>query len=119
MLKIIVCLLLAVPLLSQAQSEYPYSVLPGQSKEIKSTTDTLWVMKHSQMQKAIFAAKENKLLKEEIALLRDKGKLTNQATSVRDSLLSLSQQDANHYKQQWLECDKDFQTVTKNTNNSD
>ncbi|MEN9444741.1 MAG: hypothetical protein RIS47_1631 [Bacteroidota bacterium] len=113
MRKLLVIILLSLPSIIWAQTDYPYSILPGQNKAVQSASDTLWVMKHSQMQKAIFAAKENKLLKEQIAVLTDKVSLLDKATSVRDTTLNLTQQDVNHYKQQWLDCDKDLQTVVK------
>jgi hypothetical protein len=113
MQKLLVVLLILGPLLSKAQKDYPYAILPGAQQTAGATSDTLWVMKHSQMQKAIVAAKENKILKEQIVALNEKIALMGNRGGVQDSLTFLYRDKAEHYEKQWRECDNDLQIVAK------
>lgn len=113
MQKLVLVFLLMLPLLGLAQKDYPYVILPGQEQTVGSATDTLWVMKHSQMQKAIMAAKENKLLKDQVTTLTEKISLMDNRGGAQDSLAILYRDKAEHYEKQWRDCDKDLQIVAK------
>lgn len=114
MIRYIFTFIVLLPLLGLAQEpSYPMEVLPGQSKTISSRNDTLWVLKHSQMQKALSFGKENRLLKEEIDILRQKIGTQNNITQEKDTLNSLHAKDAVYYKQLWQDTDKDLQTVAQ------
>lgn len=112
--RYLLSLLLLVPLLALAQEpKYPIEILPGQSKTFSPSSDTLWVLKHSQMQKALMFGKENKLLQEEVQLLRQQVQTHGQLNNATDTLAQYYAKDAAHYKGYWQECDKDLQIVAR------
>lgn len=102
-----------LPSLVLGQKKYPQEILPGQQKLVTAAQDTLWVLKHSQLQRALIFAKENKLLKEEILVLKQKVGTKSNLNSECDSLVSLHQKDAIFYKEKWLESDKDMDKVVR------
>ena len=102
-----------LPLLTVGQTSYPYEILPGQSKTISAAQDTLWVLKHSQLQRALIAVKTNKLLNEEISVLKQKIETKSELTFETDSLVKLHQKDAEFYKNKWQESEQDIDKVVK------
>lgn len=113
MMRIVIIILLFAPLMGLAQKNYPYAILPGQEQVVKHEVDTLWVLKHSQMQKAIAAARKSKLLSQQIEILTEKLALTDNKGGTQDSLTVLYSDKAEHYERQWRECDNDLQVVVK------
>lgn len=112
--KIIIALvLLCLPFCMLAQKKYPQAVMPGQTETLTPTADTLWVMKHSQMQKAIEFAKQNKILKEQVGILESKVGIGGELSTEKDSLMAVYKKDAEYYKGNWNECDTDFKKVAK------
>ena len=93
------------PALSQ---EYPIVILPGEQELIKPLADTLWVLRDSQLKKAIISAKKliiseeiNAELHQKVALLESKGLLS-------DSLIIDLKGDRNFYKTKWNVCSEDI-----------
>ncbi len=93
------------PVLAQ---KYPIVILPGEQELIKPLNDTLWVLKDSQLKKAIISAKKliieeeiNAELYQKVSLLESKGLVT-------DSLIIDLKDDRNFYKTKWDVCSEDI-----------
>jgi hypothetical protein len=96
----------------QAQS-YPQEVLPGESKTIEPITDTLWILKDSQLKKAIISAKKL-LIEEEISAdLRKKIALMQEKDLVKDSLVLDYKKDRDFYMKNWKDCTNDVDLLIK------
>ncbi len=108
----LILLVAFLPLFALGQN-YPYEILPGQSKLVQPEQDTLWVLKHSQMQRAIIFGKENKLLKEEIAILKQKIGTKTNINQESDSLVALCKKDLEFYMTKHQEAEKDLSIVVK------
>ncbi|MBN1251796.1 MAG: hypothetical protein JXR51_01090 [Bacteroidales bacterium] len=92
---------------------YPEVILPGTEKIIQNETDTLWVLKDSQLKKAIIAAKQliieeqiNDELKKKISLMTDKD-------LVKDSLVVDLKKDRDFYENNWKTCSKDIDILIR------
>jgi len=93
------------PVLAQ---EYPIVILPGEQELIKTSTDTLWVLKDSQLKKAILSAKKLKIEEEINAELHQKVSLLESKGFVTDSLIIDLKDDRNFYKTKWDVCSEDI-----------
>lgn len=103
--------LLLVGSLSFAQ-QFPFPVIPvqentvsGGQQIISTATDTLWIMKNSQMKKAVIAAKENKVLNEQLKVNAEKISLLEKKCAETDSLRSIMQKDRDFYIKSYKTCD--------------
>jgi len=91
--------------------QYPFAVLPGQTQSVAPEKDTLWILKDSQLRKAIGAAKELKISNEQLKTKDEKIKLIQLQSTEKDSLISLLKKDRDYYVTTWKNCDADLQKV--------
>ena len=93
------------PVLAQ---KYPIVILPGEQELIKPSTDTLWILKDSQLKKAIISAKKLRIGEEINAELHKKVSLLESKGLVTDSLIIDLKEDRNFYKTKWDVCSQDI-----------
>ncbi|MFN8258187.1 MAG: hypothetical protein U0W24_21040 [Bacteroidales bacterium] len=92
---------------------YPQEILPGESKTIEPGTDTLWILKDSQVKKAIASAKKLQIEEEISNELRNKIKLMEQKDLTKDSLINIYKTDRDFYMNNWKECSNDIDLLIK------
>ena len=109
---ILLFLLLSFSYIAHAQ-KYPVVVLPGEQKVLKSEIDTLWVLKDSQLKKAISAAKKLKITEEINAELYKKVDLLEQKNLIKDSLIIDLKEDRKFYENKWNTCQQDMDILIK------
>ncbi len=109
---ILLLLLLSFSYLAHAQ-KYPVVVLPGEQKLLKPDFDTLWVLKDSQLKKAIAAAKKLKITEEINAELYKKVDLLEQKNLIKDSLIIDLKEDRKFYENKWNTCQQDVDILIK------
>ncbi len=109
---ILLFLLLSFSYIAHAQ-KYPVVVLPGEQKVLKPEIDTLWVLKDSQLKKAITAAKKLKITEEINAELYKKVDLLEQKNLIKDSLIIDLKEDRKFYENKWNTCQQDVDILIK------
>ena len=92
---------------------YPEVILPGNKKTIENQKDTLWILKDSQLKKAIIAAKKLKVEEQITFELRKKINLMDEKDLVKDSLVIDLEKDRDFYKTTWKTCSKDIDILIK------
>jgi len=113
MIKKIICLLfLIIPLYVVAQ-QYPQEIMPGTSKTITATTDTLWILKNSQLKNAIIKAKELEIANQQIEELKKIIGKTDTKDTEKDSLIVDLKKDRDYYKDIWQKTDNNLNKVAK------
>jgi len=93
------------PVLAQ---KYPVVILPGEQKLVKPVTDTLWLLKDSQLKKAIISAKKLRIEEEINAELHKKVYVLESKDLIKDSLILDLKADRNFYKDKWDVCSQDI-----------
>ena len=93
--------------------KYPEVILPGNVKTIENQKDTLWVLKDSQLKKAIIAAKKLKIEEQITIELRKKISLMDEKDLVKDSLVLDLKKDRDFYKSNWETCSKDIDILIR------
>jgi hypothetical protein len=93
--------------------KYPVVVLPGEQKVLKPDFDTLWVLKDSQLKKAIVSAKKLKISEEINAELYKKVNLLKQKNLIKDSLIIDLKEDRKFYEDKWNTCQQDVDILIK------
>ena len=93
--------------------KYPEVILPGNKKVIENQNDTLWILKDSQLKKAIIAAKKLKVEEQISFELRRKISLMDEKDLVKDSLVIDLNKDRDFYKANWETCSKDIDILIK------
>ena len=104
--KILLATFLFASISVQAQL-YPIEIMPGETKTIESGNDTLWILKDSQVKKAILAAKTLKIEEEISKELRKKVSLFEEKDLVKDSLIVDLKKDRDFYINNWKDCTND------------
>jgi len=92
---------------------YPEVILPNSSKTIESNNDTLWILKESQLQKAIIAAKKLAIEEEISKELRNKISLMEKKELTKDSLNADITKDRDYYINNWKTCSSDIDLLLK------
>lgn len=98
---------------SAVAQKYPVVVLPGEQKLLKPEFDTLWVLKDSQLKKAITAAKKLKITEEINAELYKKVDWLEQKNLIKDSLIIDLKEDRLFYENKWNTCQQDIDLLIK------
>jgi len=107
MLKKILFISFLIANFSAIAQIYPIEIRPGETKTIESGNDTLWILKDSQVKKAIMAAKKLKV-EEEISIeLRKKVSLIEEKDLIKDSLIIDLKKDRDFYMRNWKDCTND------------
>ncbi len=109
----IIFLLFIFNSVSAYSQKYPEVILPGNKKTIENSKDTLWVLKDSQLKKAIIAAKKLKVEEQISNELRKKISLMNDKDLVKDSLGVDLKKDRDFYQNNWKKCSKDIDILIK------
>ncbi len=92
---------------------YPEVIMPGKTKSVESGNDTLWILKDSQLKKAIVSAKKLQL-EEEISIeLKKKIALMQEKDLVKDSLIVNYKTDRDFYVNNWKDCTNDIELLLK------
>ena len=99
--------------LNAQEKKYPQVVLPGESKLVNPGLDTLWILKDSQLKKAIIAAKKLKISEEINAELYKKLDLLEQKNLIKDSLIIDLKEDRKFYEEKWNTCNQDVDILIK------
>jgi hypothetical protein len=107
---IIVFFLSGISVFSQ---KYPEAILPGSSKTIESSLDTLWILKDSQLKKAIIAAKKLQIEEEISSGLKNKISLMEDKDVVKDSLIADYKNDRDFYMKKMKDCTNDVDLLIK------
>ena len=110
--KLFVIILLFVSFSSFAQT-YPEVILPGTQKTVEPGNDTLWILKDSQLKKAILSAKRLKVEEEISAELKRKISLMQEKDIVKDSLVVDLKTDRDYYIKNWKDCTQDVDLLIK------
>ncbi len=92
---------------------YPIAILPGNKIIVKPIKDTLWVMKDSQLRRAIAIGKKYKICEEQNSILNKKISLMNQRGTEKDSLVSVLKKDRDFYMTNWKTCNEDIKILGK------
>ncbi len=107
MLKRILIAVFLITSISASAQLYPIEIRPRETKTIESGADTLWILKDSQVKKAILAAKKlqieeeiNKELKKKISLIEEKD-------LIKDSIIIDLKKDRDFYMKNWKDCTND------------
>lgn len=100
-----VFLLFVQPVLAQ---KYPIVILPGEKKLVEPVNDTLWLLKGSQLKKAIISAKKLKIEEEINAELHKKVFLLESKDLIKDSLIIDLKADRDFYINKWDVCSQDI-----------
>ncbi len=113
--KYIILILFTTVLISlnAQEKKYPQVILPGESKLVESGLDTLWILKDSQLKKAIVAAKKLKISEEINAELYKKVDLLEQKNLIKDSLIIDLKEDRKFYEEKWNTCNQDVDILIK------
>jgi len=101
---VIVFLLATVSVFGQK----PDAVLPGNTKTLAPTTDTLWVLSNADFKKTIIAARELKLYKNENVLLEQEVDSLKLLNAERQSLIDTLKSDRDFYVKNWKTCEDDL-----------
>jgi hypothetical protein len=113
MIKTILLLLLLCFGASLFAQKFPIDILPDSTLTIKAVNDTLWVLKNSQLRKAIIAGKKLEI-EEQISIeLRKKILLMEEKDRVKDSLVSDVKKDRDYYIKNWNTCKTDVDLLIK------
>ena len=99
--------------LSLYSQNYPEVILPGESKTVEPGNDTLWILKDSQVKKAIISAKKLQIEEEISSELRKKVDLMTQKDLVKDSLITDYKKDRDYYMKNWKDCTNDVDLLIK------
>lgn len=103
-------LLFAQPILAQ---KYPSVILPGEQKLVAPKIDTLWILKDSQLKRAIISAKKLKIEEEINAELHKKVSLLESKSLIQDSLITDLKEDRDFYTNKWEVCSQDVDILIK------
>lgn len=93
--------------------KYPVVVLPGEKQTVEPKTDTLWILKDSQLKRAIISAKKLKIEEEINAELYEEISVLKSKDLVKDSLILDLKEDCNFYKKKWDVCSNDIDILIK------
>lgn len=107
MLKKILVITFFIAKFSVFGQTYPFEMMPGQIKTIESGIDTLWVLRDSQLKKAIKDAKKLKIEEEITKELRKKISLLNEKSLIKDSIVLDLKKDRDFYMNNWKDCTND------------
>lgn len=113
MIRIITLLVFSLIGLNISAQSYPIEIMPGNSKTINPGNDTLWVLKNSQLKKAIVAAKKLKIEEDISKELRTKISLIQERETEKDSLIAVYTKDRDYYMNNWKECSGDVDLLIK------
>jgi len=99
--------------ITAAAQHYPEVILPNSSKTFESKEDTLWVLKNSQMDNAIIAAKSLAAEEEINDTLRSKISVMLKKDIEKDSLISIITRDRDFYMNNWKVCTADIDPLLR------
>ncbi len=105
-----ILLLLFQPILAQ---KYPIVIRPGEKKLVEPISDTLWIMKDSQLKRAIISAKKLKIEEQINSELHKKVSLLESKDLIKDSLILDLKADRNFYKEKWDVSSQDIDILIK------
>lgn len=108
MLKNILLFVLSILSYCTFAQDYPELIMPFSSKSIESGSDTLWVLRDSQLKKAIISAKKLEIEEDISSELRKKVALMEQKDVVKDSLIADLKNDRDYYIKNWKTCNSDI-----------
>ena len=92
---------------------YPEVILPNSFKTVQSGSDTLWILKDSQLKKAILSSKKLSV-EEEINLeLKQKISILEGNNIIKDSLIVDLKTDRDYYVNNWKTCTDDIDLLLK------
>jgi hypothetical protein len=109
-IALIIILFASYPAFAQT---YPEVILPNSSRTIESKGDTLWILKESQLQRAIMAAKKLTIEEEISNELRNKIFLMDEKDRTKDSLVNFLKNDRDYYMNNWKTCSNDIEIILK------
>lgn len=92
---------------------YPEVILPFSTKTVVSENDTLWVLRESQLKKALLSAKKLALEEEINVELKKKISLLETRNTVNDSLIIDLQKDRDFYISYWNTCKDDIDLLLR------
>jgi len=92
---------------------YPEVIMPGETKSVESGNDTLWILKDSQLKKAIVSAKKLQLEEEISVELKKKIALMQEKDLVKDSLIVNYKTDRDFYVNNWKDCTNDIELLLR------
>jgi hypothetical protein len=107
MLKRILVIAFLIISSSASAQLYPIEIRPGETKTIESGADTLWILKDSQVKKAILAAKKLQVEEEITKELKKKISLIEEKDLIKDSLIIDLKKDRDFYLNNWKDCTND------------
>ena len=93
--------------ISASAQLYPVEIRPGTTKTIEPGADTLWILKDSQVKKAILAAKKLQIEEEITKELKKKVSLIEEKDLIKDSLIIDLKKDRDFYMKNWKDCTND------------
>ncbi len=105
-----ILLLLFQPMLAQ---KYPIVIRPGEKKLVEPISDTLWIMKDSQLKRAIISAKKLKIEEQINSELHKKVSILESKDLIKDSLILDLKADRNFYKEKWDVSSQDIDILIK------
>jgi len=113
MIKSILLISFTLTCFSLFAQNYPEVILPGDSKTVNSGNDTLWILRDSQLKKAIISAKKLQIEEEISSELRKKISLMTEKDVVKDSLIADLKTDRDFYMKNFKECTNDVDLLIK------
>ena len=113
MIKNILFIIIVLSGIAASAQTYPEVILPNSTKTIESKNDTLWILKESQLQKAIIAAKKLAIEEEISKELKNKISLMETKDKTKDSLIIDLKKDRDYYMNNWKTCTADVDILLK------
>jgi len=113
MLKTLLIFVFIIYGFSVFSQSYPEVILPGEIKTIETGSDTLWILKDSQLKKAIISAKKLQIEEEISTELKKKIDLLKEKDLVKDSLIVDYKKDRDFYMNNWKNCTNDVDLLIK------
>ncbi|NJO88629.1 MAG: hypothetical protein HC831_06420 [Chloroflexia bacterium] len=107
MLKRILVIAFLITSISASAQLYPIEIRPGETKTVEPGADTLWILKDSQVKKAIIAAKKLQIEEEITKELKKKISLIEEKELIKDSLIIDLKKDRDYYIKNWKDCTND------------
>ena len=92
-------------------SQKPEYVLPGQSKLLEPTNDTLWVLNNKQFKQTIIAKEQLKICNKQVDIYKNMTDSLKAINVVYDEKVKILEQDRDFYIKNWKEAENDVKLL--------
>jgi hypothetical protein len=103
---VLVGLFLILGIATSVAQRYPIPIVPGQSQQVGSPGDTLWVLSNSQFDRALICKSELSICDSIGRLQKDKTLSLTKKIAEQDSIIAVLEEGYERYTNKWETCDK-------------